>query len=715
MVSQRVATAAALSTTAALCVAVLVVYSRRKNTRAIRDISDIDKQRTPKAAGGGVVVPVTILYGSLTGTAASLADTLCKDVFALNVAGFAFHPRTVNMASYEPDDLETESVVVFILSTFTDGAAPPTAVNMCCWLEEASVDFRVSKAQLQQLSTAVFGLGSSAYSADHFCTPARSVMRALDGLGATAMLDMGEGDDAGDLQAQFKTWTQELLAQLCTLHADLAQQTVNGVPNSADKDAGEDQGCCSNGKPKLKRGVKKGRGQAKIQRPPKPAPVELAPELVEEDIINDEYLLDEAGSNVLDLEDLGTTMKSAKAEAQGGAGEGPTGREMVTPLQRKALTKEGYKIIGSHSAVKLCRWTKAQLRGRGGCYKHTFYGITSYQCMEATPSLACANKCVFCWRHHKNPVGREWRWKVDDPLMIVEEAVTRHQAMINEMKGVPGVKLERWKEAFTVAHCALSLVGEPIMYPHINELVAELHRRRISTFLVTNAQFPECIEALVPVTQLYVSIDAATKDTLKAVDRPLFSDFWERFLGSLRALRKRGQRTVYRLTLVKGWNMAEVQNYAELIAIGAPELIEIKAVTYCGTSEASTLTMSNVPWHEEVRAFGEALAEATGGSYGLATEHKHSCCLLLANRDKYFKDGRWHTWIDYDKFHMLADAYARDGKQFSSADYMAETPAWAIYGAPEAGFDPVELRHYRNGKGPGADVPKYEPSESGCG
>ena len=36
------------------------------------------------------------------------------------------------------------------------------------------------------------------------------------------------------------------------------------------------------------------------------------------------------------------------------------------------------------------------LRGRGGCYKHTFYGIKSYQCMEMTPSLACANKCVFC-------------------------------------------------------------------------------------------------------------------------------------------------------------------------------------------------------------------------------------------------------------------------------------------------------------------------------
>jgi len=28
------------------------------------------------------------------------------------------------------------------------------------------------------------------------------------------------------------------------------------------------------------------------------------------------------------------------------------------------------------------------------------------------------------------------------------------------------------------------------------------------------------------VTQLYVSVDAATKESLKAVDRPLFADFW---------------------------------------------------------------------------------------------------------------------------------------------------------------------------------------------
>lgn len=33
--------------------------------------------------------------------------------------------------------------------------------------------------------------------------------------------------------------------------------------------------------------------------------------------------------------------------------------------------------------------------------------------------------------------------------------------------------------------------------------------------------------------QLYVSVDAATKEKLKAIDRPLFSDFWERFIVSI--------------------------------------------------------------------------------------------------------------------------------------------------------------------------------------
>ena len=85
---------------------------------------------------------------------------------------------------------------------------------------------------------------------------------------------------------------------------------------------------------------------------------------------------------------------------------------------------------------------------------------------------------------------------------------------------------------------------------------------------------------------------------MKAIDRPLFKDFWERFLASLAAMKRKQQRTVYRLTLVKAWNMEEAEGYVSLIETGQPDFIEIKSVTYCGKSDASSLTMQNVPWHQ---------------------------------------------------------------------------------------------------------------------
>ena len=117
------------------------------------------------------------------------------------------------------------------------------------------------------------------------------------------------------------------------------------------------------------------------------------------------------------MEDIGNLMKNGQnrtVEVKEEKKE-ENMKEMVTDRIRDSLTKQGYKVIGSHSGVKLCRWTKSMLRGRGGCYKNTFYGIKSYQCMEMTPSLACANKCVFCWRHHTNPIGKQWKWVTDQP------------------------------------------------------------------------------------------------------------------------------------------------------------------------------------------------------------------------------------------------------------------------------------------------------------
>jgi len=307
--------------------------------------------------------------------------------------------------------------------------------------------------------------------------------------------------------------------------------------------------------------------------------------------------------------------------------------------------------------------------------------------MEMTPSMACANKCVFCWRHHKNPVGTEWRWEMDQPDQIIEKAIENHHQMIKQMKGVPGVKPERFAEGFRIRHCALSLVGEPIIYPEINKFVGILHSKGISSFMVTNAQFPDKITALRPVTQLYISVDAATPESLKAIDRPLFKDYWERFLGSIDALSKKGQRTVFRLTLVKGWNMEEIKNYVALIERGQPDFVEIKGVTYCG-GKRPIIGMKNVPWHQEVIEFSQQVCEALGGTYGLASEHEHSCCILLANQKKFNINGEWHTWIDFDKFLELQ---ASD-QEFSATDYRQKTPHWAVFGAQERGFDPVETR-----------------------
>eukprot|EP00930_Biecheleria_cincta_P031513 TRINITY_DN2186_c0_g1_i2.p1 TRINITY_DN2186_c0_g1~~TRINITY_DN2186_c0_g1_i2.p1 ORF type:complete len:706 (+),score=153.25 TRINITY_DN2186_c0_g1_i2:71-2119(+) len=628
------------------------------------------QRRRRKSSATGQAVRLRLLYASMTGTSERWARTIAEFVQAAvmeQCAEACFEVTVHDLATFTFDSLLERpaagvDVVALLLSTHTDGVLPPSCEHFSTLLADHVHDFRVGRAALQHLRYAVIGFGSSVYAlAGHFCTAAVRADAGLAALGAKRLAKLVKVTDTRELTPQVDVWQQELMASILEL---LRSGSTRQAPGVEGHDAAE----------------------AAVALP-------AAGEGVDEDGYNSDDSSTTVGSGdgtankvASDLEEL----------AEGCAGDNQVKqerREMVTSKHRAQLTKEGYKIIGSHSAVKLCRWTKHQLRGRGGCYKHSFYGITSYQCMEATPSLACANKCVFCWRHHKNPVGTEWKWKMDAPNDIVEEGIELHRRMIRECKGIPGVKKDRFEEAMDVRHCALSLVGEPIMYPRINELLDDLHRRRISTFLVTNAQFPDAIRDLRPITQLYVSVDAGTPETLKAVDRPLFKDFWPRYMDSLKALKNKRQRTVYRLTLVKGQNMSEAGDYAKLVSLGNPDLIEIKSVTFCGESKASSLTIENTPWHDEVKAFCEEMLSKEGLAehYELACEHQHSCIVLLAQK-KYKIDGKWHTWIDYDRFHELV---AR-GEPFGAEDYLAPTPDWALYGSDEAGFDPKETRVYHN-------------------
>lgn len=623
---------------------------------------------------------VKIFYGSQTGTAKGFAEDLAEEV---KIKGL--RAEVIDLKDYDPDEnISNEGankvICVFLLATYTDGQPTKSAEWFCKWLEEASTDFRYGQTYLKGLRYAVFGLGNSVY-ADHYNTVGRNVDKWLWMLSGTRVLTRGQGDcnvvksRNGSIQADFLAWKGRFLSSLAALAKGEKTSCSNKCTNCN----------CKN--------------HESQQEQPEVSEVELF-----ESSSDAESEDEETSHDVIDVEDLGNIMNQIKKAKQkdnqmvklSKKKEEP--REMITPSLRTALTKQGYKLIGSHSGVKLCRWTKSMLRGRGGCYKHTFYGIESHRCMETTPSLACANKCVFCWRHHTNPVGTEWRWKMDPPEQILQEALENHRNMIRQFRGVPGVRPERFEEGMAVKHCALSLVGEPIMYPEINTFLKLLHRHHISSFLVTNAQFPEEIRSLEPVTQLYVSVDASTSESLRKIDRPLFKDFWQRFLECLRALGKKEQRTVYRLTLVKAWNVDELKAYAELVNLGKPDFIEVKGVTYCGESTASTLTMANVPWHEEVVHFVQELADLLP-DYDIASEHKHSNCLLIAHH-KFKVEGEWWTWIDYERFHELIQRFNESGgtRTFSSRDYMAKTPDWAVFGARERGFDPADTRFQRKNK-----------------
>jgi tRNA wybutosine-synthesizing protein 1 len=139
-----------------------------------------------------------------------------------------------------------------------------------------------------------------------------------------------------------------------------------------------------------------------------------------------------------------------------------------------------------------------------------------------------------------------------------------------------------------------------------------------------------------------------------------------------------------------------MDQYANLIAIGKPDFIEVKGVTFAGGGKKNQLSMANVPWHTEVIRFCEMLSASLKQhpdrdslpTYEIASEHEHSCCILLANVQKFKPNNVWHTWIDFDKFLELQ----AKGDSFTSDQYMWPTPDWAVFGHEQRGFDPEEIR-----------------------
>lgn len=305
---------------------------------------------------------------------------------------------------------------------------------------------------------------------------------------------------------------------------------------------------------------------------------------------------------------------------------------MVSKKVQTVLEKQGYRFVGRHSACKICEWTRKSLVDEDVCYKQKFYGIKSHMCCQMTPSIFCINRCVFCWRDTSLTTKTSLGKKIDEPKDIIEGCIKAQRKLLSGFGGNEKVNVKKLKEAHNPKYFAISLTGEPTLYPKLDGLLSELRKQEKCSFLVTNGLFPKSLERLdtLPV-QLYVSVDAPNKKVYDKVDEPLMKDSWKRFNQTLELLPSLDTRKVLRLTLVKGLNMEDVEGYAKLIKKANPDFIEVKAYMWVGHSRLN-LDLSNMPLHEDVVEFSKKVSEAT--ELKIIDEKENSRVVLLTNGNK---------------------------------------------------------------------------------
>ncbi|MBN1792391.1 4-demethylwyosine synthase TYW1 [Candidatus Woesearchaeota archaeon] len=306
----------------------------------------------------------------------------------------------------------------------------------------------------------------------------------------------------------------------------------------------------------------------------------------------------------------------------------------IADAKRKDLERQGYRVVGNHSAVKVCLWTKKSLRDEGTCYKQRFYGINCHRCVQMTPALpTCTLRCVWCWRDIDHTIPK-WIGGADPPGKIIDECIMRHTKLLYGFGGLDKANKRKYDEAMRPIHFAISLAGEPTMYPDLPGLIAELKKRKMSSFVVTNGTNPDVLRKLArsPPTQLYITLPVPSEEDFQRNCSPLIKDGWKRISESLEVMKalKRKTRTTIRLTLAKGRNMKDPEKYADLIRIADPLFLEVKAFVSVGFSKRR-LEYKDMPLHSEIVEFSKELAKFLG--VRIVDEQPESRVVLLMRRD----------------------------------------------------------------------------------
>ncbi|MEM0480982.1 MAG: 4-demethylwyosine synthase TYW1 [Candidatus Aenigmatarchaeota archaeon] len=315
---------------------------------------------------------------------------------------------------------------------------------------------------------------------------------------------------------------------------------------------------------------------------------------------------------------------------------------------KKRLENAGYRVFG-HSAVEICHWNKTSLVGEGECYKNKFYGIETHRCMQFSPAANyCQNRCIYCWRltEFYNFLKMDEN-SVDDPEEIINNLIVLRKQLLSGFGGNEKVIRGKFEEAYHLmpSHYAISLSGEPTMYPKLPKMIKLLKSlpETKSVFLVTNGQEPEMLEKLQKENalphQLYLSMNAADRETFIKVNVALNKDAWERWNKSLEFLSRANCRTVIRITLIRGINddKSKIPLWAELIKKGNPHFIEIKSYMHIGGS-LSRLTKKHMLRHNEVRIWAFELLKHLP-NYRYMDEEERSRIVVLQNMSRYVD--RW--------------------------------------------------------------------------
>jgi len=302
---------------------------------------------------------------------------------------------------------------------------------------------------------------------------------------------------------------------------------------------------------------------------------------------------------------------------------------MIADKVKEELTRQHYKIVGNHSGVKLCHWTKKSIKDEGFCYKQKFYGIESHRCMQMTPSIfSCTHNCIFCWRNIDfDYINGDV--KADNPKEIIDNAIIAQRQLLSGFGGIPErINKKKFKEAQNPRHAAISLAGEPTLYEKLDGLIEEFHKRNFTTYLVTNGTVPERLISLKNMpTQLYVSLVSPDEDTYERICNPMITEGWKKINETLELFNSFNTKKVIRLTLVKNLNMFNPEKYAKLIEKANPDYVEAKAFMFVGGSR-QRLTIENMPSFQEIMEFSKKMENEVG--YKIKDYKEDSRVVLLS-------------------------------------------------------------------------------------